>query len=222
VRVQAQIARLSGACYLAWDDLKLEVDREQFQVLAGDDTYFTRWYIARGVLNGMEHDTGASVTCVFVRGVMWRSTELDSFRVWQQLSQSWPVRFLEDKVSTMPNGGAIQVHKGIDEMAQELHRVLVPHLRAHPGAHMHSLSEPEESLPVAITSLSSARPASEQICHARRSRGPSALQAAAYACFCSQISLTRAQSGNASTATTRCLPSGPCILAASSCHSCCR
>lgn len=128
--VQAQIARLSGACYLPWDDLKAAAQRERFHVLAGGDTYFTRWFLARGTFHGSE----ASATALFCRGVMWRSTELDSVRVWQALSQSWPAPFLEGKLPPLASGGVVQAHKGIAELSHELAAAVAPHLRGVDGA----------------------------------------------------------------------------------------
>jgi hypothetical protein len=50
--VKAQISRLSGYCYSEWDNLKAAVSAEGLNVVAGGDTYFTRWYIATGKLYG--------------------------------------------------------------------------------------------------------------------------------------------------------------------------
>ena len=133
--VQAQIARLSGACYCEWDELKAAARRESFHVVAGGDTYFTRWFVARGTLaSGDDDSVGQPATCVVFRGVMWRSAEVNSLRVWQQLSQSWPVRFLEREVAPLATGGVVQAHRGIAGMADELSKALAPHLQAHAGA----------------------------------------------------------------------------------------
>lgn len=117
--------------------------REKFEVVAGGDTYFTRWYIAQGTLTGgpesagsgdAEQQSGEPVTLVISRGVMWRNADVDSLRVWQQLSQSWPAPFMHDQVGRMPGGGVVQVHTGIDSMATELLAAIEPHLRNLGGA----------------------------------------------------------------------------------------
>ena len=100
----------------------------------GGDTYFTRWYIARGALRGADNKDAERVTCVVFRGVMWRSAEVNNMRVWQQLSQSWPDPFMKASLQPLAGGGEIQAHKGIAAMAHELHEVLLPHLRAETGA----------------------------------------------------------------------------------------
>ena len=133
--LQAQISRLTGACYHEWEDLRQAVRKENFEFVAGGDTYFTRWYIARGRLTdgaGSSAGTsggGAPVTLVVSRGVMWRNADVDSLRVWQQLSQSWPTPLMHETLGRMAGGGVVQVHTGIDRMATELLAEMEPHLR---------------------------------------------------------------------------------------------
>jgi hypothetical protein len=134
--LQAQIARLSGACYLDWGQLKAAAREDHFDVVAGSDTYFTRWYVARGVLRSglADGEPETPVTCVIFRGVMWRSAEVNSLRVWQQLSQSWAAPFMEGELAALAHGGVVQAHAGMAAMAAELQRALTPHLLAHAGA----------------------------------------------------------------------------------------
>ena len=61
---EAQLARLSGLCYLDWDKLKAEAQKEGFTVVAGGDTFFTRWFVAKGRLTGGAHAAHADVTIV--------------------------------------------------------------------------------------------------------------------------------------------------------------
>lgn len=77
---------------------------------------------------------------VFMRGVMWRSAELNSARVWHQISQSWAIPFAPQKTGPAPTDGAsedsseqVTSHKGITDMAQELYTVIWQHLREHQG-----------------------------------------------------------------------------------------
>jgi hypothetical protein len=151
--MQAQIARLSGACYHDWNQLKKDVRHEGFEVIAGGDTYFTRWFIAQGILDGeygshTKHGKAdprarqlrseidiplpktqcEESTFVICRGVMWSSAELNSLRVWRQLSQSWPVPFMPDHLGSHPSGGIVQCHKGMGDMALELSEAIAPHL----------------------------------------------------------------------------------------------
>jgi hypothetical protein len=147
--MQAKISRLSGASYHDWDQLKKDIRHEGFEVIAGGDTYFTRWFIAQGALNGDygSHSGGDSngrqtherktpspsaqpkkSTFVICRGVMWRAAELNSLRVWRQISQSWPVPFMPEHLSSQAAGGVVQCHKGMGDMALELSRAIEPHL----------------------------------------------------------------------------------------------
>lgn len=75
-----------------------------------------------------------------MRGVMWRSAELDSARVWSQLSQSWAIPFCPQQLARFDpdgNGNAsqeqIMSHKGITDMADELYGIIWEHLKAHQG-----------------------------------------------------------------------------------------
>ena len=172
--VQAQLARLSCACYAPWQELRQKVQEEGFQVLAGGDTFFTRWFLARGSFhrpdaaapaatvpssaaaiagssNGKSAQRGAAnrpernnggqdVTCLVVRGVMWRSAEVNSFRTWQQISRSRPVPLLQGWLGGMATGGAVQVHEGISEMAAELHDALQGHLGHIEGSQLAELT----------------------------------------------------------------------------------
>ena len=77
---------------------------------------------------------------VFMRGVMWRSAELNSARVWHQISQSWAIPFAPQKTGPAATDGAsedfgeqVTSHKGITDMAQELCTVIWQHLREHQG-----------------------------------------------------------------------------------------
>lgn len=77
---------------------------------------------------------------VFMRGVMWRSAELNSARVWHQISQSWAIPFSAQKQDQPPHdsdsGAAsdhLTTHKGVTDMAQELYAVIWQHLREHQG-----------------------------------------------------------------------------------------
>jgi len=63
IHKEAQLARLSGLCYYSeWETLKTEARREGFEVIAGADTYFTRWYLAKGRLDGGVHRSSNEVT----------------------------------------------------------------------------------------------------------------------------------------------------------------
>lgn len=53
---EAQIARLSALCYMEWKDLQVAAYKEGFQVVAGGDLFFTRWYLAKGVLDTVSPD----------------------------------------------------------------------------------------------------------------------------------------------------------------------
>lgn len=84
---------------------------------------------------------------VFMRGVMWRSTELNSARVWQQISQSWAVPFYPQLMSQSPNPGGdttpdatVTSHKGVTDMAHELYAVIEPYLTAHQGVPLLALA----------------------------------------------------------------------------------
>lgn len=97
-------------------------------------------------LGRIMQDTGVdedNTLHVFFRGVMWRSPEVQTARVWQKLSQSWgkpvPVSVdLADTQTTAPddtletNSGLV-AHSGILDMAQELYAEMRPHLLQHTG-----------------------------------------------------------------------------------------
>eukprot|EP00892_Ulva_mutabilis_P011155 jgi/Ulvmu1/8411/UM042_0118.1 len=149
---EIQIARMSGYCYDEIETLKSSVAQEGLKVIAAGDTYFTRWYIAEGELTGAgtgspmvamkQSDSSQPRTAarlhIFMRGVMWRSTELNSARVWQQLSQSWAVPFSTPQPGARaPPAGApgvtVTSHKGVTDMANELFTVLDPYVKAYQG-----------------------------------------------------------------------------------------
>lgn len=134
---EAQIARLSGHCYRPWDEIKALAAEENFTVLAGGDTYFTRWYLAQGRLSGgpiSSADTASSTLCLFIRGVMWRSSELDTVRVWQQLAKSWPAAYLPEKMPRQENSNAVvQAHAGMAEMTTQLYEEVVNKIRTFDG-----------------------------------------------------------------------------------------
>ena len=92
---------------------------------------------------------------VFMRGVMWRSAELDSARVWTQLSQSWATPFCPEQLARFKPGsigGAsqeqIMSHKGITDMAEELYGIIWEHLKAHQGppSALHEVKQSQVSL----------------------------------------------------------------------------
>lgn len=87
----------------------------------------------------------AATLHVFMRGVMWRSAELNSARVWHQISQSWAVPFatVRHPGPDVPGSNAqtpteqVTSHKGITDMAHELYGVIWPHIQRHQGPHRH-------------------------------------------------------------------------------------
>lgn len=100
---------------------------------------------------------------VFMRGVMWRSAELNSARVWHQISQSWAVPFAMKK-STLESTDArgshssaqapseqVTSHKGITEMAHELYGVIWQHIQQNHG--LHHLPVQLRSFPIALGKL---------------------------------------------------------------------
>jgi hypothetical protein len=66
---------------------------------------------------------------VCLRGVMWSSAELNSWRVWQQLATRSTVQ-----LASRPDLRGVTAHSGIFEMARELEEAIRPHIVGQPGA----------------------------------------------------------------------------------------
>ncbi|DBB06614.1 TPA: hypothetical protein ACH3X1_012136 [Trebouxia sp. C0004] len=63
---------------------------------------------------------------ILMRGVVWRSEEVEVMKLWQNLLRFWPVTFADSLVQ--PHG-ALQAHGGMADMAQELYKQLECHIR---------------------------------------------------------------------------------------------
>ncbi|KAL3139882.1 hypothetical protein ABBQ38_004176 [Trebouxia sp. C0009 RCD-2024] len=63
---------------------------------------------------------------VLLRGVVWKSEEVQVMNLWQNLLRFWPVTFADSLVTP---AGALQAHAGMAEMANELYKQLQPHIR---------------------------------------------------------------------------------------------
>jgi hypothetical protein len=75
---------------------------------------------------------------------MWRAAELQTIRVWQQLSQSWSVPIATNSMQNTLSFGegmakndspeiVVHAHKGMAEMSSELFTEVEPYLRSHRG-----------------------------------------------------------------------------------------
>jgi len=71
---------------------------------------------------------------------MWMAAELQAVRLWQLLSQSWPVDLISEVSASAATGPftqsdrRIQTHRGMATMAAEVSKQIVPHLKRFPGA----------------------------------------------------------------------------------------
>ncbi|DBA99807.1 TPA: hypothetical protein ACH3X3_012346 [Trebouxia sp. C0006] len=63
---------------------------------------------------------------ILMRGVVWRSEEVEVMKLWQNLLRFWPVTFADSLVQPQ---GALQAHGGMADMAQELYKQLECHIQ---------------------------------------------------------------------------------------------
>lgn len=79
-----------------------------------------RWYVADGVLDrwsdanssgqqSQPESSGRVERVILFRGVVWRSSEVDALRLWQNLMRFWPSAFAEN-LTNPP--GALLAHAG--------------------------------------------------------------------------------------------------------------
>lgn len=92
----------AGLCYLPPDDLEGRLAHHNLQLVGSGVTHFTRWFVARqaggeaggGWLPAGPHGAQQPSHFIFLRGVSWRSADLDALRVWQSLLRALPSPFL--------------------------------------------------------------------------------------------------------------------------------
>lgn len=97
----ARLAALSGMAYLPPEELEGRFVSHGLRLQAHGATHFTRWFVARqepGAAGGPHWlggpADGRPQQYVFLRGVSWRSADLDALRVWQGLARALPTPFL--------------------------------------------------------------------------------------------------------------------------------
>jgi hypothetical protein len=99
-----KLAALSGLCYVPPAELSARLQHAGLELQAHGTTHFTRWFVARQApaaagasLNsvaGQQPLQSQPQQLIFLRGVSWRSADLDALRVWQGLMRALPSPFL--------------------------------------------------------------------------------------------------------------------------------
>lgn len=100
----SRLAALSGLCYMPPEELEGRLAHHGLQLQARGTTHFTRWFVARQAAEGHgPHWLGSAENqphqYIFLRGVSWRSADLDALRVWQSLLRALPTPFLSHLTS---------------------------------------------------------------------------------------------------------------------------
>lgn len=114
----SRLAALSGLAYVPPDELAERLQQHGLELQAHGSTHFTRWYVARPSLKAVSAAAPPSAAAaasggggsaaaqaaslgaldreqryVFLRGVSWRSADLDALRVWRGLARALPTPF---------------------------------------------------------------------------------------------------------------------------------
>ncbi|KAL4452698.1 hypothetical protein ABPG75_008360 [Micractinium tetrahymenae] len=142
----SRLAAISGLAYVPPEELEHRLERHGLELQAHGTTHFTRWFVARhsaAAPAAAQAPTGSLIAdpaqrLVFLRGVSWRSADLNALRVWQGLVRALPSAFLPHLTSPPE---LLMAHSGVAEMAEELFGVLRPHMEGVPRLHLagHSL-----------------------------------------------------------------------------------
>lgn len=141
----SRLAGLSGLAYVPEHELEERLIRHGLELQTYGTTHFTRWFVARKTpaAAAAAPEPGSlsadpAQRFIFLRGVSWRSADLDALRVWQALMRALPTPFLPHLTSPSEQ---LVAHSGVAEMADELFAVLRPHMEGQTRVHLagHSL-----------------------------------------------------------------------------------